>query len=139
VSFLLDTCVLSELVKPKPSRSLVTWLERQSERSMYISVLTLAEIQGGIARLPRSKKRTKLELWLHDELSDHFEGRVLPVDTAVAMAWGRMIASARRRGMTVPVMDGLIAATATANDLMLISRNVDDFRATGVELLNPWG
>jgi len=138
VSFLLDTCVLSELVKPRPDRALTAWLEGQTWASLYISVLTLAEIQRGVAMLPGSRKRTDLEIWLHDELTVHFEGRVLPVDSRVAMVWGRMSAAASGRGRTLPVMDGLIAATAVANDLMLVSRNAPDFEATGAEVINPW-
>lgn len=138
MSYLLDTCVLSELVKPRPSAGVKQWVDEQSEKSLYVSVLTLAEIQGGVARLPRSKKRSELEIWLHDELIDHFEGRVLPVDTHVAMTWGRLNAGATISGRTLPAMDGMIAATALANDLMLVTRNEADFQATGVEIVNPW-
>lgn len=139
MSFLLDTCVLSELVKPRPSGALKKWLSDSTERSLYISVLTIGEIQNGIQLPATSRKRRELEVWLHDELMDHFEGRILALDEHVAMTWGRVNALASRKGRSVPTMDGLIAATAIANDLVLVTRNVSDFDGTGAEVIDPWG
>jgi predicted nucleic acid-binding protein len=139
LTFLVDTCVLSEAVRPRPARSVIEWLDAQNEASLYISALTLAELQRGVSRLPSSRKRKALEVWLHDELPRRFERRVLPVDLEVALAWGRAQAAAEKRGRRVPVLDGLIAATALANDLIVVTRNGEHMAPTGAEILDPWG
>lgn len=138
MSFLLDTCVLSELARPKPSPRVVDWVGSQSELTLHLSALTLAEIQLGISKLAKSSKRRTLERWLHDELADQFAGRILPIDGVVAHTWGRVQAMAERKGRRVPVFDGLIAATAIANDLIVVTRNGAHMAPTGVEFSNPW-
>lgn len=138
MSFLLDTCVLSELARPEPSPAVVGWIEARSEPTLHLSALTLAEIQRGISKLPRARKRQALERWLFDELAEQFAGRILPVDAAVAHAWGRVQARAEQGGRRVPVFDGLIAATAIANDLIVVTRNGAHMAPTGAEIIDPW-
>ena len=129
MSFLLDTCVLSAVVR---------WLDDASERSLHLSALTVGEIQRGIYKLPGSARRKALLAWLHDDLHEQFAGRVLPVDADVALTWGRVQARAEKRGRPVPVVDGLIAATALANDLIVVTRDGEHMEPTGVEIVNPW-
>ncbi|MBI5511573.1 MAG: type II toxin-antitoxin system VapC family toxin [Deltaproteobacteria bacterium] len=139
MSYLLDTCVISELVKPRPSAAVTEWVAGQDEASLFLSVLTLGELEKGIAKLTEAKKRTKLEAWVREDLAERFEGRVLPIDVAVASRWGALSGEAERKGSPVPVIDGLISATALEHGLTVVSRNVGDFEVCGVACLNPWG
>lgn len=134
MSFLVDTCALSELVKPRPSPPVCAWFEAAPPETLFVSVLTLGEIRKGIEKLAGGRKRARLTLWLESDLPAWFEDRVLPVDRGVAGEWGRLVA---RLG-SVAAIDGLIAATALHRRLTLVTRNEADFAATGVALLNPW-
>lgn len=136
--FLLDTNCVSELVRPHPDRRVMEWADATNEASLYLSVLTLGEIRKGIAALPQGKRRTKLETWLEVDLKARFHGRILPVDAGVADRWGLLTAEAKRKGKPLPVIDGLLAATALHHDLTIVSRNVSDLAATRVPVLNPW-
>ncbi len=136
--FLLDTNVLSELIKPKPDAKVVRWIEGTNEASMFLSVLTLGEIRNGITRLRSGARRGRLESWLHVDLRERFQGRLLPINEAIADRWGAISAAAAAKGKPLPVIDGLLAATALHHDLMLVTRNGSDVAATGVAVLNPW-
>ncbi len=136
--FLLDTNCVSELIRPHPDRRVMEWADSTNESSLYLSVLTLGEIRKGIAALPQGKRRTKLETWLEIDLKARFHGRILPVDADVADRWGLLTAEAKRKGRPLPVIDGLLAATALHHNLTVVSRNVSDLAATRVPVLNPW-
>jgi toxin FitB len=136
--YLLDTNCISEIVRPHPEPRVIRWLEATDERLLYLSVLTLGEIRKGVAGLPQSKRRKRLELWLELELPARFSGRVLPINVAVADRWGVLTADARRKGAAIAAIDGLLAATALHFNLTLVSRNVSDFASTHVLLLDPW-
>ena len=136
--FLLDTCVISELVKPAPDARVVHWVDANPEVSLFLSVLTLGEIRQGVARLAAGKRRMRLDRWLGEDLPARFEDRILPVTAAVADCWGALSAQAAAKGKPVPVIDGLLAATALCHDLILVTRNTQDVAATGVAVLNPW-
>jgi predicted nucleic acid-binding protein len=138
VSFLLDTNVVSEWTRPLPDEGVVAWLAEVDEDRVFISVVTLAELRHGVARLPAGTRRTRLDGWLTDLVPLRFEGRVLSVDPAIADAWGRLMADASDRGRPLGAMDGFIAATAGWHDLTLVTRNVADFETSGLRLLNPW-
>jgi predicted nucleic acid-binding protein len=137
VTYLVDTCVLSEVGRPKPASSVVRWLEATPEDALAISALTLGEIRFGIARLGAGAKRRRLAAWL-EALEARFDGRILAVDSAVAKRWGDLRAHATATGKALPVVDGLLAATALTHQIVLVTRNVGDVRATGVSLLDPW-
>jgi predicted nucleic acid-binding protein len=136
--YLLDTNCISEIVRPHPEPRVIRWLEATDERLLYLSVLTLGEIRKGVAGLPQSKRRKRLELWLELELPARFSGRVLPINVAVADRWGALTADARRKGAAIAAIDGLLVATALHFNLTLVSRNVSDFASTHVLLLDPW-
>ena len=138
MNYLLDTCVLSELVKPRPDKGLLAWIEAQEETSLYLSALTLGELAKGISRLSAGAKRNRLQGWLEHDLARRFSGRILSIDAAVAARWGEMQAQAEKRGRPMPVIDSLIAATAAIHSLVIVTRNGDDMHQSGVEILNPW-
>ena len=134
MSFLVDTCALSELTRSNPSRRVSDWFDAVAPETLFISVLTLGEIRKGIERLDGGRRCARIAAWLEAELPVWFEDRVLPVDTGVADEWGRLAARLR----SLPAIDGLIAATARRHRLAVVTRNEADFAATGVDLLNPW-
>lgn len=136
--FLLDTKCISELVRSKPEPRVLAWMESTNETLLYISVLTLGEIRKGVAGLPQSKRRTQLETWLELELQLRFAGRILPIVASVADRWGLLAAEAKRKGISLSAIDGLLAATAIDHNLTIVSRNVADFANTQVSILNPW-
>lgn len=138
MSYLLDTCVLSELIKPKPSASVAAWIESCDEQALFLSVITVGELEKGIARLPDSAKRAKLEQWVRRDLVQRFQDRILPIDVAVAARWGSLSGTAEVRGRPLPVIDSLIAATSLHHDLVVVTRNTEDFERCGARCLDPW-
>jgi toxin FitB len=138
VSFLLDTNVVSEWVKPAPDPGLVKWLTATDEDGIYLSVVSLAELRYGIERLDAGRRRARLEDWMQHELRERFSGRIIAVDERVADAWGRVVARCLATGRPISVMDAFIAATAETADLMLITRNDSDFASAGIRVHNPW-
>jgi predicted nucleic acid-binding protein len=136
--FLLNTNVFSELIKPKPDTRVVKWIEGTDQSSLFLSVLTLGEIRNGITRLRSGARRGRLETWLRVDLCERFQNRILPIDEAIANRWGVLTAVAAAKGKHLPVIDGLLAATALHHDLTFATRNASDVSATGVAILNPW-
>jgi predicted nucleic acid-binding protein len=138
VNFLLDTNVVSEWTKPRPNAGVVRWLSECDEDRVFLSVVTLAELRHGIERLAASRRRSSLDAWLGEELSQRFEGRILPVEAPVADLCGRVVARREALGRPIHAMDALIAATATMHDLTLVTRNSSDFETSVKSILNPW-
>jgi predicted nucleic acid-binding protein len=136
--FLLDTNVISELIKPKPDPRIVSWTEATDESLLNLSVLTLGEIRKGIDSLPHRSRRVVLESWLSYDLVVRFAGRILGIDQAVADRWGRIAAIAHAAKQPLLVIDGLLAATALQHNLTFVTRNAKDVAITGVPLFNPW-
>jgi len=136
--FLLDTNIISELVKPKPEANVTEWVENTDESLLYLSVLTLGEIRRGIAALPQSRRRATLEAWLDKDLRARFDGRILVIDQEVADRWGLLTAAARNSGIVLPVIDGLLAATALEHNLTLVTRDTGQIPSMGVVVFNPW-
>lgn len=135
MSYLLDTNVVSETIRRQQNKLVIGWLEQIPAEALFVSVLTLGGIRKGIERLADKKRREKLRIWLEHELPAWFEGRVLPVDLAVADRWGRLLAEV---GRSVPTIDSLLAATALHYELRLVTRNAGDFDYPGLEVINPW-
>lgn len=136
--FLLDTNIISELIKPKPEANVTEWIENTDESLLYLSVLTLGEIRRGIAALPQSRGRATLEAWLDKDLRGRFEDRILAIDQEVADRWGLLTAVARNRGVALPVIDGLLAATALEHNLTFVTRDIGEIPSLGVAVFNPW-
>ncbi len=135
MSYLLDTCVLSEVVKSSPDARVTGWLDAVPSEALFVSVLTLGEIRKGVEGLPAGRRRERIGTWLEVELPNWFEDRVLPIDAAVADVWGRLASRLKR---TLPAIDALIAATALHHRLAIVTRNTADFAGTDVPLVNPW-
>lgn len=136
MSYLLDTNVISETIKNKPSKNLYEWLKKIPEENLFISVLTLGEIRRGVELLDNIKKKSTLIVWLEKDLRNRFGDRILKIDNIISDRWGYLCAYSAK---TLPVIDSLIAATALTHNLKLVTRNTKDF--TGVqdlELINPF-
>ena len=138
MNLLLDTNVLSEVQRPTPSPKVLAWLDTVDEDRTFISVASIAELRRGIALLDDGRRRAALTAWLAHDLPARFAERILPINQAVAERWGNLMAQSRRGGIALSVMDGFFAATALANTLTLVTRNVKEFAAFGIPLLKPW-
>lgn len=138
MAYLLDTNVLSEVVKEDAHPHVVRWLSELTPASAFISVLTLGEIGRGVAMLQEGRRKAALRRWLEHDLPTRFRGRILPVDEPSAAAWGELDADARKAGRPLPVVDGLLLGTAKANRLTFVTRNESDCADRGVAVLNPW-
>lgn len=132
----MDTNVLSELAKPKPEPLVVAWL-RAHEPDLYLSTITIGELRRGIESLPAGKRKTALQSWFTD-LCKRMEGRILSFNTSTAHIWGQKMAAWDKKGTPVASLDSQIAATANRHNLTLVTRNVSDFKNTGVKLFNPF-
>ena len=135
---LIDIDVMSKWVKATPDRGVIEWPHDADEDRLYLSVVTIAEMRGGIERLPAGRRRANLTHWLESELPARFEGRLLPIDAEVADEAGRVLARVRASGREPQAMDALLAATALVHRFTLVTRNVTDFQKLGLSLFNPW-
>ena len=135
---LLDTCVISELISKQPNPKVVEHVDSLDPEDVYLSVITIGEIVKGIEKLSRSRRKQDLQAWLKDDLLVRFEGNIVALDTDVLIEWGALTARLESAGKTMPAIDSLIAATALAKKMILVTRNVSDFEATTVDVLNPW-
>lgn len=138
MKYLLDTCVISELVAKHPNPQVVDFVDALDSDGVYLSVITIGEIAKGVEKLPKSKRKQDLHSWLKEDLLVRFSGRIIPLDTEVLMQWGVLVARLESTGITLPAIDSLVAATTLTHKLTLVTRNVDDFSSTGIEIVNPW-
>jgi predicted nucleic acid-binding protein len=136
--FLLDTCVISELVARQPDPSVVKWVDSTDETKLFLSSITIGEIKKGIEKLDATNRQRALSEWLEDELLVRFRDKVLPIDTAVMLVWGKLVADLEKQGKPMPAIDSLLAATALQGGLTLVTRNEGDFTHCGVTVINPW-
>lgn len=141
MSYLLDTCILSKLrrIQTYPNKKLESWFGKHPESAYFISVLSVGEIQKGIAKLGINQNKNKmiLEDWLIGELIPRFQNRILTIDTQTASIWGELCGKAQRRGILFPVIDSLLAASAIQHHLILVTENVKDFASADVRIFNP--
>lgn len=144
MTYLLDTCVISRLRKLRshPDEHLSNWVRKHAENSYYISVISLGEIQAGIAKLDvkiadQARARMRLEDWLFGELIPRFQDRILDITIPIAFTWGKMVGEGKRNGTPVPIADGLIASTAIHHGLIIVTDNLKHFQPLGVETVSP--
>ncbi|OHD67942.1 MAG: hypothetical protein A2W19_06755 [Spirochaetes bacterium RBG_16_49_21] len=137
MSYLLDTCVISELTKQKPDGRVLKWFNQCEEDQMYISCLTIGELHYGIGILPESKKKNDLLVWFND-FQEVYKDATLPITDNICIRWGKERARRKHRGIHIPVIDGLIACTASEHNYILVTRNISDFANMTVQILNPW-
>jgi toxin FitB len=138
MNYILDTCVLSEFTRRQPDKHVVEWLNSIEEEKLYISVITVGEIQRGIERLQESHRKTELLVWMNNELLKRFATRIISVDAHTMLTWGSLTARLESSGKPMSVMDSIILASALQNNLIIATRNVADFLNSGVQLINPW-
>ena len=135
--YLLDTNILSNITKPEPSASLLTWMADQVDDDLFIASLTIAEIHRGILEKPAGKKRSTLEAWFGGKEGPQslFTGRILPFDEKAALIWGELMAQGRATGRPRSALDTIVAAIAQSNNCVVITDNERDFQ--GIEIINP--
>jgi tRNA(fMet)-specific endonuclease VapC len=138
MKYLLNTCVISELVAKQPNLNVLAWIDSVDPDGVYLSVITIGEIIKGIEKLPSSKRKQELSDWLENELLIRFQENLIELDVSILTQWGKLNARLEIKGATMPAIDSLIAASALDRGMTLVTRNVSDFEGTGVEILNPW-
>jgi toxin FitB len=138
VAYLLDTCAISEMVAVQPNENVLSWFQAQDEKTLFLSIITIGEIEKGIYQLPASKKRTLLETCLFDDLVPNFHGRILDINRRMITTWAKMIADLKTKGIVRPSFDSLVEAAALHHQLILVTRNVKNFQDSQVTILNPW-
>ena len=138
MKYLIDTCVLSELIKPQKNEKVSEWILDKKETHLFISVLTIGELNKGITKLPDSKRKDAINSWVNNDLKKRFAGRILEITEEIAALWGEVQGKAEKLGKKMAVIDSLIAATAIKNNLTVVTRNVKDFKNSGCEIINPF-
>jgi len=138
LKYLIDTCILSELIKKQPKQSVVTWIQDQDEPALFLSVLTFGELEKGIAKLGDCRRQQQLRDWVDHDLKRRFGGRILPVDYETACRWGDICGVTEQAGTPMPVIDSILAATALMHGLTLVTRNTSDVTPSNVPVLDPW-
>ena len=136
--YLLDTCTISELVAPQPNQSVLEWFKSQSPQALYLSIITLGEIQTGVYALPPGKRRLQIETFLFDTMLPMFHGRIFNIDEKLIAAWAKMTAELKAKGLPRSAFDSLIEATALHHNLVLVTRNTRNFKASKASILNIW-
>ncbi|MBY0265896.1 MAG: type II toxin-antitoxin system VapC family toxin [Burkholderiales bacterium] len=138
MKFLLDTCALSELVKPAPNPGVVQWFSQQDELTLYLAAVSVGELNRGITRLDAGKRKSFLQKWLNENVIKRFADRILPLDTEVFVRWGELQARLDAQGAPMPAFDSLIAALALQHRLTIVTRDTKGMQGSGVDVVNPW-
>ncbi|HEU4323910.1 MAG TPA: type II toxin-antitoxin system VapC family toxin [Roseiflexaceae bacterium] len=138
MKYLLDTNVISEIISKKPNTSVLEWLDSLDQTMVYLSIITIGEIQKGIEKLPPSKRKEDLQTWLDNDLLLRFDGKITQINVAVIRTWGVLTGQLEKTGRPLAAIDSLVAAIALEGSYALVTRNEDDFTGTGVTIVNPW-
>ncbi|AXJ00256.1 hypothetical protein CYPRO_0979 [Cyclonatronum proteinivorum] len=138
MNYLIDTCCISELIKPAPDEKVINWFNAQNENSLFLSVITFGELNKGIEKLPDSKRKSQLIKWIQFDLLLRFRNRIIGINLEVANEWGKVLASSEKVGRPLPAIDTLIAVSAIINGMTVVTRNIKDIEGTGAALINPW-
>lgn len=138
MKYLLDTCVISEMMKPQPNPSVVEWFSEIPDEEVYLSAVTIGELCEGFQKLPPSYRRTAFERWFRIYVEDAFASRILPYDKEAAKRWADIMARTSAEGHPRPAIDTMIVAIADLHGMIVVTRNERDMRYTGVPLLNPF-
>ena len=138
MKWLLDTCVISELVSKRPHKAVIDWIDSIEPENLYLSVITIGEIAKGIEKLPQSKRKGELHRWLAEDLLLRFDGRILLLDVDVLLVWGQLTGRLESKGKKMSAIDSLMAATAAHWNLTIVTRNVSDYSHSGIPVFNPW-
>ena len=139
MKYLLDTCVLSEYVKRKPNSQVINWVDAQDELNLFISILSIAELKKGIIKIQNSNpnRHKKLWNWLQ-KLEQRFVKRIIPLNEDILNTWAVICGQSEAKGNKLPIIDSLIAATAYKHDLIIVTRNISDFKFLSINIFNPW-
>jgi len=138
MNYLIDTCVLSEFTRRVPDEKIIQWIKSIDEDMLFISAITIGEIKNGVETLPDSHRKNDLVIWLNEGIIGRFGQRILALDAQTMLVWGGLRARTNKAGVKMALFDSLIAATALRHNLIVATRNVPDFVASGVQLINPW-
>ena len=138
MKYLLDTCVISEVIKKEPNKNVISWLQAQDEANLFLSPLTFGEIQKGIQKDPDQNRKKRLTIWVEEDLKKRFENRIIPIDLKVVTNWGSIQGLAELAGRTMPTLDGLIAVSGLTYNCVVATRNTSDMEQSTAELFNPW-
>lgn len=138
MNYLIDTNVVSELIKTRPDPAVIEWLRVADPSSLFLGAMVVGEVRFGIERLPQGMRRQTLNGNFERWVVPYFLDRVLPIDQTIALRWAVLRADTMRAGRVLAVVDSLIAATAIVHEMSVVTRNVRDFRELGIELFNPW-
>jgi toxin FitB len=138
MKYMLDTCVVSELIAKQPNQTVLDWLNTQPNQDLYLSAIMIGELVKGICKLPDSQRKSNLQNWFDDDLLIRFAARILPLDLDAMVLWGRLISRLEPQGRILPLMDSLTAAIALQGAFTLVTRNEKDFAGTGLNIFNPW-
>ena len=136
--YLLDTCVISEIIKPQPYENVISWMRSTNEDSLYLSVLTFGEIEKDIEKALDATKKRRLKQWVEEDLKKRFDGRIIPVDLNISVKWGEVQGAAELLGKPMATIDGLIAVSGIVHNCIVVTRNTSDMEQSSVELFNPW-
>jgi len=138
LNYLLDTNIISELISSQPSLEVIEFVKELDEQSVYLSVMTIGEIQAGIEKLADGSKKEKLSLWLQNDLLERFRFRIIEIDINIMLTWGKINQKLKILGKPLPIIDSIIGATCKEKELILVTRNEKDFQNLDIKIINPF-
>lgn len=138
MKYLIDTCIVSEVMKKNPSAHVVKWIDSVIENDIYLSVLTIGELQKGVTKIKNKKRQILMQQWLDKEIRGRFAERIINIDSEIVEQWGILAGESAMQGVSLPAIDSLIAATAKTRNLVVVTRNIKDFKKCRVKSFDPF-